>query len=86
MILSPSLRRKLGLQKLHIPSGQQKKRLAVQSRHHGHPDDSNMFIIKLPPNNAFYGNLKSQAKSPNSIMDEHSRKVGQEVIIQRILS
>lgn len=66
----------MGLQKLHISSGQQKKRLAVQSRHHGHPDDSHMFIIKLPPNQAYYGNAKTQApNSPNSISDEHSRKV-----------
>ena len=35
-----------------------------------------MYIIKLPPNHAYYGNAKSSANGINSITDtEHSRKV-----------
>lgn len=59
---------KLGLGKLHISSSHQKKRLAVESRHHGRPDDSHMFVIKLPPNPYYYTN-NGPVPAPNAIED-----------------
>ncbi|XP_060522829.1 uncharacterized protein LOC132699885 isoform X2 [Cylas formicarius] len=44
----------LGLQKIRSPNTHHRKRLAVESRHHIRPDDSHMFIIKLPPNPHYY--------------------------------
>lgn len=65
---------KLGLGKMKMSSNHHRKRLAVESRHHGLPDDSNMFIIKLPPSNNYYGNLKSHTDSVNAVTDD-SKKV-----------
>lgn len=53
-----------------MPNNNHKKRLAVESRHHGRPDDSQMFVIKLPPNPYYY----SSVNAINSIED-HSKKV-----------
>lgn len=58
----------MGLGKLHISSSHQKKRLAVESRHHGRPDDSHMFVIKLPPNPYYYTN-NGPVPAPNAIED-----------------
>ena len=60
---------------MQISSGQQKKRTAEQSRHHGHPDDSHMYIIKLPPHHAYYGSSKGQSESPNSLGETQGRKI-----------
>lgn len=67
--------RKLGLSKLRVPPAHNRKRLAVESRHHSRPDDSHMFVIKLPPNPYYYGNAKPVINNKNSI-DDVSRKVG----------
>lgn len=65
---NPALLSKLGLGKLHVSSSHQKKRLAVESRHHGRPDDSHMFVIKLPPNPYYYTN-NGPVPAPNAIED-----------------
>lgn len=65
---------KLGLGKLHVSSSHHKKRLAVESRHHGRPDDSHMFVIKLPPNPYYYTN-NGPVPAPNAIEDV-GKKVG----------
>ncbi|XP_062536281.1 uncharacterized protein LOC134205228 [Armigeres subalbatus] len=65
---NPALLSKLGLGKLHISSSHHKKRLAVESRHHGRPDDSHMFVIKLPPNPYYYTN-NGPVPAPNAIED-----------------
>lgn len=68
----------LGLGKLPQPSNHHRKRLATQSRHVGRPDDSRVFIVKLPPNPYYYSHstsFNSQVNDPNSI-DDKSRKVG----------
>uniref|UniRef100_A0A336M7X7 CSON006180 protein n=1 Tax=Culicoides sonorensis TaxID=179676 RepID=A0A336M7X7_CULSO len=65
---------KLGLSKLQVPPAHNRKRLAVESRHHSRPDDSHMFVIKLPPNPYYYGNLKPSVNNKNSI-DDKSRKI-----------
>lgn len=52
---------KLGLSKLRIPASHSRKRLAVESRHHARPDDSHMFVIKLPPNPYYYTNPNANA-------------------------
>lgn len=67
----------LGLSKLPSPSNHHRKRLATQSRHVGRPDDSRVFIVKLPPNPYYYSHsssYKSPVNEPNSI-DDKSRKV-----------
>lgn len=64
----------LGLTKLRVSPAHNRKRLAVESRHHGRPDDSHMFVIKLPPNPYYYGNHKPALTDKNSI-DDKSRKV-----------
>lgn len=69
---------KLGLGKLHISSSHHKKRLAVESRHHGRPDDSHMFVIKLPPNPYYYTN-NGPVPAPNAIEDV-GKKVRQKVV------
>ncbi|XP_058467860.1 uncharacterized protein LOC131440524 isoform X2 [Malaya genurostris] len=65
---NPALLSKLGLGKVHVSSSHQKKRLAVESRHHGRPDDSHMFVIKLPPNPYYYTN-NGPVPAPNAIED-----------------
>lgn len=67
----------LGLGKLPSPSNHHRKRLATQSRHVGRPDDSRVFIVKLPPNPYYYSHsssYKSPVNEPNSI-DGKSKKV-----------
>lgn len=67
----------LGLGKLPSPSNHHRKRLATQSRHVGRPDDSRVFIVKLPPNTHYYSHsssFKSPVNDPNSI-DDKSKKV-----------
>lgn len=66
----------LGIAKLPTHSNNHRKRLATQSRHVGRPDDSNVFIIKLPPNPHYYSQTTSfkGANELNSI-DDKSKKV-----------
>lgn len=67
----------LGLGKLPSPSNHHRKRLATQSRHVGRPDDSRVFIVKLPPNPHYYSHstsFKSPVNEPNSI-DDKSKNV-----------
>lgn len=67
----------LGLAKLPSPNNHHRKRLATQSRHVGRPDDSRVFIVKLPPNPYYYSHPdshKSTVNEPNSI-DNKSKKV-----------
>ncbi|GAB0090634.1 histone-lysine N-methyltransferase, H3 lysine-79 specific [Sergentomyia squamirostris] len=72
---NPEIFSQLGLAKMKMSPNHHRKRLAIESRHHGHPDDSNMYIIKLPPNNQYYGNLKSRTDSMNAVTDDDSKKV-----------
>lgn len=65
----------LGLGKLPSPSNHHRKRLATQSRHVGRPDDSKVFIVKLPPSPHYFS---SSVNNPNSI-DDRSKKVRWEV-------
>ncbi|XP_067617421.1 uncharacterized protein [Eurosta solidaginis] len=69
-ILNKKLLRKLGFIKVKAPNSHHRKRLAVESRRHTSPDDSHMFIIKLPPNFVYYTNPKSQGKSNNEIKSD----------------
>lgn len=65
--------RSLGLAKIKTPPGHHRKRLAVESsRHHSRPDDSHMFIIKLPPNPYYYANTKT-AQNKNGIEDKNQK-------------
>ncbi|XP_020716340.1 uncharacterized protein LOC101458412 [Ceratitis capitata] len=64
--LNKKLLRKLGFTKVKAPNSHHRKRLAVESRRHSSPDDSHMFIIKLPPNFVYYTNPGAGA---NSITD-----------------
>lgn len=65
--------RSLGLAKIKTPPGHHRKRLAVESsRHHSRPDDSHMFIIKLPPNPYYYANSKT-AQNKNGIEDKNQK-------------
>lgn len=73
----------LGLAKLPSPSNHHRKRLATQSRHVGRPDDSRVFIVKLPPNPYYYSHStshKSAVNEPNSI-DDKSKKVNCCIIV-----
>uniref|UniRef100_A0A1I8Q6C0 Uncharacterized protein n=1 Tax=Stomoxys calcitrans TaxID=35570 RepID=A0A1I8Q6C0_STOCA len=67
--LNKKLLNKLGFTKVKAPNSHNRKRLAVESRRHASPDDSHMFIIKLPPNMYYYTNPKasSGSGSPNAI-------------------
>lgn len=65
--------RSLGLAKIKTPPGHHRKRLAVESsRHHSRPDDSHMFIIKLPPNPYYYAN-QNTAQNQNGIEDKNQK-------------
>lgn len=65
--------RSLGLTKIKTPPGHHRKRLAVESsRHHSRPDDSHMFIIKLPPNPYYYANSNT-AQNKNGIEDKNQK-------------
>ncbi|CRK88534.1 CLUMA_CG002254, isoform A [Clunio marinus] len=68
----------LGIAKLQSPFNHHRKRLATQSRHVGRPDDSRVFIVKLPPNPYYYshsdsGGFKATANDPNSIEDKRHK-------------
>lgn len=70
--------RSLGLSKIKTPPGHHRKRLAIESsRHHSRPDDSHMFIIKLPPNPYYYANSNT-AHNKNEIEkeDKHQKVSG----------
>lgn len=60
---------KLGLSRVRAPNNHQRKRVAVESRHHSRSDDSHMFIIKLPPNPHYYAH-----NTPNAV-PEPKRKL-----------
>ncbi|XP_055851536.1 uncharacterized protein LOC129915865 [Episyrphus balteatus] len=62
-ILNKKLLNKLGLAKVRAPNSHNRKRLAVESRRHASPDDSHMFIIKLPPNLYYYTGPKASGGS-----------------------
>ncbi|XP_037815007.1 serum response factor homolog A [Lucilia sericata] len=84
--LNRKLLNKLGFTKVKAPNSHNRKRLAIESRRHASPDDSHMFIIKLPPNMYYYTNPKpstsgtatvsssSSASSPNSIASSVDKK------------
>lgn len=57
----------LGLGKLPSPSNHHRKRLATQSRHVGRPDDSRVFIVKLPPNPYYYSHTSSFQSPVNEL-------------------
>lgn len=70
---SHELLKSLGLAKINVSPSHHRKRLADESRHHPdppHPDDSEMFIIKLPPNPNYY--IKP-ATSMNAIDDKDKK-------------
>jgi hypothetical protein len=55
---------KLGFARIRAPNSPHTKRLAVESRHHSRSDDSNMFVIKLPPNQHYYAQNHPQFVQP----------------------
>jgi Domain of unknown function (DUF4786) len=62
----------LGLAELASPSNPHSKRLATQSRRNGRPDDSKIFVVKLPPNPYYYtqtSSFNTGVNDPNSIQD-----------------
>ena len=65
----------LGLGKLPSPSNHHRKRLATQSRHVGRPDDSRVFIVKLPPNPYYYSQNSHSTGNDINGVDDKSRKV-----------
>jgi hypothetical protein len=68
----------LGLSKMPSPSNHHRKRLATQSRHVGRPDDSRIFVVKLPPNPYYYSHLGNKivgVNEPNAIEEEKGKKV-----------
>ncbi|XP_018799125.1 PREDICTED: uncharacterized protein LOC108975232 [Bactrocera latifrons] len=68
--LNKKMLKKLGFTKVKAPNSHHRKRLAVESRRHSSPDDSHMFIIKLPPNFVYYTNPKGE---DNSITDNSQK-------------
>ncbi|XP_053681104.1 uncharacterized protein LOC128731966 [Anopheles nili] len=62
---------KLGLGKIRPATNHHKKRLAEESRHYGRPDDSHMYVIKLPPNPYYYTHNAPQ----NSISSDVGKQV-----------
>lgn len=74
--LSSFLSSKLGLTKIRAPNSHNRKRLAVESRRHASPDDSHMFIIKLPPNLYYYTGPKAVPhageSSPKNSLDHNA--------------
>lgn len=66
----------LGLSKLPSPSNHHRKRLATQSRHVGHPDDSRIFVVKLPPNPYYYSHQGDKivgVNEPNAIAEKSNK-------------
>uniref|UniRef100_A0A1A9WBZ5 Uncharacterized protein n=1 Tax=Glossina brevipalpis TaxID=37001 RepID=A0A1A9WBZ5_9MUSC len=64
--LNKKMLSKLGFTKVKAPNSHNRKRLAIESRHHASPDDSHMFIIKLPPNMHYYSHPKAYAAAAAS--------------------
>lgn len=65
--------RSMGFGKMKTIPGHHRKRLAVDSsRHHLRPDDSHMFVVKLPPNPYYYSNTNT-GHSKNAIADENTK-------------
>lgn len=65
--------RSMGFGKMKTLPGHHRKRLAVDSsRHHLRPDDSHMFVVKLPPNPYYYSNTNT-GHSKNAIADENTK-------------
>lgn len=62
---------KLGFTKVKAPNSHNRKRLAIESRRHASPDDSHMFIIKLPPSANYYSSPKANegANSGSSLQN-----------------
>lgn len=59
---------------MNIVPGHHRKRLAVESsRHNSRPDDSHMYVIKLPPNPYYYANTNN-GHYKNTI-DDNKQKV-----------
>lgn len=75
LINNHELLNSLGLAKLPSPSNHHRKRLATQSRHVGRPDDSRVFIVKLPPNPHYYTSFKPSDNDFNAVDDKISKKV-----------
>ncbi|XP_055385148.1 uncharacterized protein LOC129614524 [Condylostylus longicornis] len=65
---------RLGLSEVIVPISHGRKRLAVESRRFSRPDDSKMFIVKLPPQPAYYGNVKF-AHPKNSVNNNDVQKL-----------
>ena len=66
----------MGFTKVKAPNSHNRKRLAVESRRHASPDDSHMFIIKLPPNLHYYTNPKEAAivsNTKNSLLPQQNK-------------
>ncbi|KAL9897647.1 uncharacterized protein ACN427_006104 [Glossina fuscipes fuscipes] len=64
--LNKKMLNKLGFTKVKAPNSHNRKRLAIESRRHASPDDSHMFIIKLPPNMHYYSHPKAYAAATDS--------------------
>lgn len=64
--LNKKLLNKLGFTKVKAPNSHNRKRLAVESRRHASPDDSHMFIIKLPPNPHYYSSPQTISNTANT--------------------
>lgn len=61
---------------MNIPSSHHRKRLAVESRHHARPDDSHMYIIKLPPSQSYYAkNGPASGGQDRNAISDTSKKV-----------
>jgi Domain of unknown function (DUF4786) len=67
----------LGLAKLPAPSNHHRKRLATESRHAGRPDDSKIFVIKLPPKPYYYTDPFGKVDTANGLngLEEKSHRV-----------
>lgn len=66
----------LGLNKLPSPSNHHRKRLATQSRHVGRPDDSRIFVVKLPPNPYYYSHVGGKivgVNEPNAFVEKSNK-------------
>jgi hypothetical protein len=79
MLSNHELLSSLGLGKLPSPSNHHRKRLAqTQSRHSARPDDSKIFVVKLPPSQHYYsysnGKITASVNEPNAI-EEQGKKV-----------
>ncbi|XP_037943496.1 uncharacterized protein LOC119676328 [Teleopsis dalmanni] len=76
--MNKKLLSKLGFTKVKAPNSHNRKRLAIESRRHASPDDSHMFIIKLPPNLYYYSSPKEagvQANSKNALVQHAQTEI-----------